>query len=204
MLYAGHRQTAPFGKPTYYVDVDADVRNFNLRSAAETVGYDGAAYAIVICTIGAGVVIGSDDETLPSFDTGTFPAGVDLYIYNHGRIAGPGGQGGHGEGNLSEHPDVDGHDGGPAFVATSPCYLDNTDGIMAGGGGGGGGGGNNVSTSSNGRRRRRRSRRRTGSRWSWVSLRHAGNTDRRWRRRRAFMRAGAGYGGDGGEPGQPG
>ncbi len=84
-------------------------------------------------------VVGSSSTSTPAFETGFWPAGVEIFVQNRGRITGKGGDGGNGGTPFANAQD--GEQGGLGLLATYPVMINNVTGVIAGGGGGGGGGG---------------------------------------------------------------
>lgn len=116
--------------------VSASTLNYNLRTRALALGWDGLAPLAAEITVAAGVVIGSAGTAAYAFDTGTgFPAGSMLVLVNNGSIVGQGGGGG--GVSASGYPQSGGA-GGPALRAQVAIRIANT-GVIGGGGGGGGG-----------------------------------------------------------------
>jgi hypothetical protein len=118
--------------------LDANILNFNFKTAHDLLYPPVEAGNVVRCYIETGVVVGSSVFGSPAFDVGTWPAGVTLEIYNNGRIQGRGGKGGNAAKNgvLAQA----GEAGGLAFYTRQAVLLDNSSGRIYGGGGGGGGG----------------------------------------------------------------
>ena len=123
---------------------DSNVNEVNLRTTHDALYGVPASGVAVVCTINAGVIIGSasTSSSRPAFNVGTWPAGVTVLIINNGRIQGKGGAGGNGAA-LTGGAGGAGSTGGTALKATQAFTLNNISGqIWAGGGGGGGNGGN--------------------------------------------------------------
>jgi hypothetical protein len=118
--------------------LDANILNFNFKAAHDLLYPPIEAGNVVRCYIETGVVVGSSVVGSPSFDVGTWPAGVTLEIYNSGRIQGRGGKGGNAAKNGVAAQA--GEAGGLAFYTRQAVLLDNSSGRIYGGGGGGGGG----------------------------------------------------------------
>lgn len=128
------------------ITIDVSARSINLRSLHDslfpTPTTGDAATITVICTIAAGVIVGSTSATVPAFDIGSWPSGWDadnLKIVNRGRIQGKGGKGGKG-GDATQNG-ANGEQGGTALKTTVGVDIDNSSGEIWGGGGGGPGGG---------------------------------------------------------------
>lgn len=122
------------GDPTIIFDLDTynvvarDV--FDLFYPTPTSGDDVYFY------VNEGVTIGSEDTGTPALDMGSWPAGVNVYLINNGRIQGKGGDGG----DYVISGSDDGSDGGVALYTRFAIDLDNENGLIYGGGGGGGSG----------------------------------------------------------------
>ncbi|HEX8902906.1 RHS repeat domain-containing protein [Vitreimonas sp.] len=118
----------------------------NLRTLANSAGYDGARPASVLFTLGSGVtLIGTSGAGL---ETGTWPITqyyVDLDLQISGKVYGRGGQGAQGASPSAALPALA---GGDAIACQTPIdIVVNAGGEVKGGGGGGGGGGgwwNNI------------------------------------------------------------
>lgn len=110
--------------------VDANNYNINLRTAHDLIYPVPTAGITVICTINAGVKVGSTSPGLRSFDVGDWPAGVEIILHIIGRIQGAGGDGGQYTAGVA---------GGPAVYTRYPIKL-SCPGQTWGGGGGGGSG----------------------------------------------------------------
>ena len=93
----------------------------------------------IIFYIESGVVIYSNNNTLPALTADSFPSGVFVKILNYGHIAGAAGPNGLSTGGSS--PGGNGGTGGTAITLSSNVTIDNTNGYIYGGGGGGGAGG---------------------------------------------------------------
>jgi hypothetical protein len=122
--------------------LDANINNVNLRSIHDTLfpaPIGGSPGEVVVCTVLAGVLVGSTTTGAPALDVGTWPAGVSVTVIVIGRVQGRGGDGGkaNGSGGLPEA----GHPGGTALFTRFPITLDAELGAIFGGGGGGAAGG---------------------------------------------------------------
>lgn len=113
---------------------DYNARNVNLRDAFDSIYSSTTGTTSVHFEVSSGVVIGSNDTTLPGLDVGSWPGGITLTLANNGFIVG---RGGNGE-NLQPSPDIPAQDGGDAFYTRQAISVDNTNGVIGGGGGGGG------------------------------------------------------------------
>ncbi len=113
------------------VVVDQNTYNFNLRDAHDLIYSPAQSGDTVTVVISSGVIVGSTSTSSPSFDVGSWAAGVDISITNNGRIEGKGGQGGAGGAGMSGKP------GGNALYTRYAIDFDNTNGEIWGGGGGG-------------------------------------------------------------------
>jgi hypothetical protein len=120
--------------------VDANINNVNLRSAHDSlyppIADGDSPKPTIICTVNAGVIVGSGSTASPAFDVGSWPAGVTINLVVRGRLEGMGGHGGAGGGENGFSGEV----GGPALRARYAISLDIVGGEIWGGGGGGGGG----------------------------------------------------------------
>jgi hypothetical protein len=124
------------GSPLSGNFIVAPTANVNIHDNLIAAGWDGVSIITYALTIGPGVVVYSNNITLPAFDTGgPFPVGSTITVTNDGVIVGKGGTGGRGNSLV-------GTAGGPAFKAQIATTLNNR-GTIGGGGGGGGGGGVN-------------------------------------------------------------
>ncbi len=134
----------------HLINFDASYNNVNLRTIHDTLYPAPISGTVVHCIVAVGVIIGSDNTGSPSFDVGSWPAGVTVTLELNGRIEGAGGVGGR---------------SGLAFLAASPgggggiaLYTRYAIGVIygagaqvwGGGGGGGGGGGSFVSAGGTG------------------------------------------------------
>lgn len=134
-------------KATIVVAIVANANNVNLKTLAGSP----AGVVDVLCTIAAGVKIGSTSTATPAFLTGGFAAGSTIRIVNYGRIAGHGGDGGNGGNNSGPVAPQTGSPGGNAVQLDDDVDWDNTaTGEVFSGGGGGGGGGWNTGAFPNG------------------------------------------------------
>jgi len=120
----------------------------NLRTLANSAGYNGAENATVVFQVGSGVtVMGAAGSTSAAgglaIDTGTWPSGsytISLSLEVSGKIYGGGGGGGKGAGGTNGSIGTAGGDA--VYCQENLSVLVNAGGeIKAGGGGGGGGGG---------------------------------------------------------------
>lgn len=123
----------------------------NLRTLANTAGYNGAQDATVIFQLASGVTItgaaGGPDGGI-AIDSGTWPTGsyaINLTLQISGKVYGGGGKGGNGAvpGNGAG-----GGIGGDAIYCRLPMSVTvNSGGEVKSGGGGGGGGGGRINNS---------------------------------------------------------
>lgn len=127
------------------VAIDSDVVNFNLRQAFLSAYAEAEQGDTVICEIRGGVLVGSEETTLPAFRTGTgWAAGIVpiIIIEPNARIMGRGGIGGAATADqnraTSNHQVRNGGAGGLALLVEVPVNINNQ-GTIGGGGGGGGG-----------------------------------------------------------------
>lgn len=119
---------------------DAAITDVNLRDVHDSLypAPESGDTFTLRCYVETNVVVGSRSATSPAFTVGTWPSGVNIFIYNSGRIQGAGGRGG----NVFIPISVGaGQAGGLAFYTRKAVTFDNTNGLIYGGGGGGGGGG---------------------------------------------------------------
>lgn len=126
------------GETERVIYIENDSFNLNLRSVHDSlysVPTTQSPSLVVRFIVLAGVIVGSTSTSSASVRTGSWPAGVDVYLENRGRIQGKGGAGG-----ASAFPSGSpGLIGGDALLVESLFRIDNEDGqIWAGGGGGGG------------------------------------------------------------------
>lgn len=117
------------------VNITASADNVVLHTLAGSP----AGVVDVLCTISAGVTVGSTSTGTAAFRTGAFASGSTVRIVNNGRIAGKGGDGGDGA-TLASPDGGNGSAGGDAVNLACNVEIDNTSGEIFGGGGGGGGG----------------------------------------------------------------
>lgn len=131
---------------TRVIVIDGPANNVNMRTLHDTIyptpTDEDVGYVTVACTIESGVIIGSVSTSLPAFDVGSWPSGLDLSLTVSGRIQGKGGAGGAG----GTGDGVAGSPGGTALKTTVPIDLTYTSGQLWGGGGGGGGGGRGTTS----------------------------------------------------------
>ena len=114
----------------------------NLRSLANTAGYDGISNATVTFNLNSGTTITGSSNGGNAIDTGSWPATptISLTLNIAGTARGGGGRGGNGGTNGGSGSN--GNDGGDAIYCQENITINNNTGglIQAGGGGGGGGG----------------------------------------------------------------
>jgi len=111
----------------------------NLRTIANANGYTGATGVSYTFVAGSGVTITGAAGGGIGIDTGSWPAGVNLYLTVNGIVRGGGGVGGVG----GSYPGSGGSGGagGDAVRCNAPITITvNSGGIVQAGGGGGGGG----------------------------------------------------------------
>lgn len=113
--------------------IDTNSFNINLRALYDTIYPEPVSGNNVTCTIPAGILVGSVNPSLRSFEVGDWPEGVSISLIIRGRIQGAGGKGG--------NSNVAGQNGGPALYTRVPVSIDFAGGQIWGGAGGGGGGG---------------------------------------------------------------
>jgi YD repeat-containing protein len=129
----------------------------NLRTLADTAGYNGAQNATVVFQVGSGVTItGAAGAGAAAggvaVDSGTWPTGsysitLTLEVQNGGTVRGGGGGGGSGGGDADSggSPATNGGAGGDAVYCRLPMtVLVNSGGVVRAGGGGGRGGNENT------------------------------------------------------------
>lgn len=126
--------------------IDANTTNVNLRTAHDAIYGAPTSDTVVECRILAGVSVTGSSTTIPVFDIGSWPSGVEITLIVEGDVLAPGGDGGTGYipgGNLAGQP---GSPGGTALYTRYPINLELPPGcrFWAGGGGGGGGGANDL------------------------------------------------------------
>lgn len=126
-------------RPVLTITVSTNQTNFNLKTAIEAIYGVQSSAVTVVCTVNAGVLFDSTNNSIPSFRTGGFAAGSSLLLILHGGAEGYGGSKGAGGANLTNGSD--GGDGGDAIELDDDLSIDlSTLGHVYGGGGGGGGG----------------------------------------------------------------
>lgn len=135
----------PVGSGTDDIIVlSTDQNNVNLQTLHDQLYPTAVSGDRVICYINASVIVGSVTTSAPSFDVGSFAAGVTVVLIITGRVEGKGGNGGDG-GGSGQNGDGGG-DGGLALFTRQAISVDASQGeIWSGGGGGGGGGGGKTS-----------------------------------------------------------
>ena len=112
--------------------IDTDTNNVNGRDAHDSLYPTPVSGDEVTFRVIAGVIVGSDNATLPAFDVGDWPSGVLLFLEVLGRIQGKGGDG------ASAAGDYNGGSGGTALYTRFAIDVTATGGEIWGGGGGGG------------------------------------------------------------------
>jgi hypothetical protein len=117
-----------------------DTTNVTLRTMHDALYIPPIGSETVTFENGEGVIVGSLSTSSPAMDTGLWPAGVDLYLNNFGRVQGKGGAAGNG-GDWNLGNGTAGQAGGLALLARYAITIDNEFGEIWGGGGGGGAGG---------------------------------------------------------------
>lgn len=123
------------------ITISASTNNVLLRDLHDDAYGAPVSGDTVTCVIQSTVIVGSTLNTLPSFDVGTWPAGVTVNLKVFGRIQGRGGAGGEGGGGPppTTTNGQAGEVGGPALYTRQAINLTYTTGQIFGGGGGGGG-----------------------------------------------------------------
>lgn len=128
------------GAPTVIFDLDQ--YNVNARTIFDFFYQEPESGDDVYFIVESGVKIGSKSTSLPAFDMGSWPAGVNIHLQvrENGRIQGKGGAGG--VYAQSSGPGNPGLPGGTALKTTVPIIIENdvNGRIWAGAGGGGGSG----------------------------------------------------------------
>lgn len=125
--------------------IDSNTTNVNLRTIHDAVYGVPTTDTVVECRILAGVEVTGTSTSIPVFDVGSWPAGVEITLIVEGDIRAPGGAGGQGY-----RPELfagqPGLPGGTALYTRYAINLELPAGskLWAGGGGGGGGGANNL------------------------------------------------------------
>ena len=118
---------------------DGNVNNVNLRTVHDSIYATPVSGTVVTVVVQSGIKIGSSNTSVPSFDVGSWPAGVTIGITNNGKIEGKGGQGGNGA-VFPVSQATAGLGGGTALYTRYAISLTNNSEVSGGGGGGGGGG----------------------------------------------------------------
>ncbi|MDP3377253.1 MAG: RHS repeat domain-containing protein [Brevundimonas sp.] len=118
----------------------------NLRSLANTAGYDGTRDATVTFELGSGVTITGAAAGGLAIDSGTWPTGsyaiaLSLVVKTGANVRGGGGSGGAGGGDFSGMGEPGGP-GGDAIYCRLPMTVTVQSGAAVQAGGGGGAGGN--------------------------------------------------------------
>jgi hypothetical protein len=125
--------------------IDANTTNVNLRAVHDSIYGTPNADTVVECRILAGVKVTSASRLLPSFDVGSWPAGVTITLIVEGDLRAAGGNGGqcYYPGLGAGQP---GTPGGTALYTRQAINLRLPAGskLWGGGGGGGGGGANDL------------------------------------------------------------
>lgn len=117
--------------------VDSNINNVNLKDVHDSLFPALEAGQSVTCTIAEGVIVGSENTSLPAFDVGTWTGTPSLNLIVIGRIQGKAGNAGAGGSNG---PGSAGLLGGVALFTREAINLTDASGETWGGGGGGGGG----------------------------------------------------------------
>lgn len=113
------------------ITLDSNIHNVNLRTLHDSLFAEAVSGDTVVCTINAGVIVGSTSTANPAFDVGTWASGVVVIVVLNGRIEGAGGAGG-------DTGNTNGRAGGLALYSRSAFNCDASSGQIWGGGGGGG------------------------------------------------------------------
>lgn len=118
------------------VTIDENQENFNLRTYVDAnEDYDGETPLTLTVTISAGILIGGTTPSDTAFDTGTWPSGTVIHLYNDGEILGCGG----GIADNIYPGGGEGGKGGDAIKLQNNLVLYNQNGRIASGGGQGSG-----------------------------------------------------------------
>ncbi len=144
---AAEGSSLAFNRVPLDLTIGEDVKTFNLRRHHDAFStYDGvtpAALRMWFGTPSKTFLMGADDPTDAedgaAFDTGEWPAGTTLLLFNYGRILGRGGDGGRGGDVPPGLLSAAGGAGTTAMRIRVNTALVNF-GVIAGGGGGGAGG----------------------------------------------------------------
>lgn len=144
---AGNRTqkvSAPYGSAFTQTIQVTGYGPVNLRTLANTAGYNGSQNATITFEVGNGVTIMGDPGGGIGMDTGTWPSGytiaLSLVVKNGGAVYGGGGNGGAGAATFSSSGDG-GETGGDAIYARTPISITVQSGANVAGGGTGGTGG---------------------------------------------------------------
>jgi hypothetical protein len=140
-------QSGGTGQRTIYIDANAS--NVNLRTLHDTLypapTAEDVGVVSVLCIIQSGATVSSSNTSLPAFDVGAWPVGLEIILEVQGRIAGRdgvGGKGGNGGGPTSAGGNgTAGSPGGTALYTRKAIELRVSTGQIFGGRGGGGGAG---------------------------------------------------------------
>jgi len=127
--------STPEDPDSRFIIVDSDSLNINLRSVHDSLYQPAESGVTVTCVVNTGVIVGSTSTGLPSFDVGSWPAGVTIILIVRGTIQGMGGDGGFQKPGGIIH---DGFPGGVALYTRYATHIDVSSGKIWSGGGGGG------------------------------------------------------------------
>lgn len=122
--------------------ITTDVVDFDLREYWDAHGYDGvtpAALRVWMATESYNYIAGASTTSEVAFDSGEWPTGTTLLLFNHGVISGKGGAGGRGGDVPPGLLAGVGQPAGDAMKLRVDTALVNYGTIQGGGGGGGGG-----------------------------------------------------------------
>lgn len=125
-------------EPCYEIDLVNSVFNYDLATEFFTANptIPSSVSVCVVNTVQTGVLVTSQDATLPAYSTGNFAPGSVIALVNDGFIIGRGGDGG-----VAYDPangfTGDGDDGGHAVNLDLDATIVNNSAIYGGGGGGG-------------------------------------------------------------------
>lgn len=118
---------------TFNVIISANTVDFSLPNAITALGWDGVSSVEVKVTVNPGVILSSDNTSIPAFTSLPTGSRVYLYISSGAYIVGRGGKGGVNQNSVTKNGGV----GGTALLSNCVIYVTNY-GVIGGGGGGGG------------------------------------------------------------------
>jgi YD repeat-containing protein len=138
---AGNRTLAAHSSSSLYKVILVTAAS-NLRTLANTAGYDGSTNAVYQFIVPWGTTIKGSSGGGIAINTGTWPSGMSLSLVVNGNVYGGGGTGGSGSGNPGSGNA--GSAGGDAVYCQYPISVTIASGASIKGGGGGGGSGGTV------------------------------------------------------------